>query len=279
MWRCFLAVVLIFFLLKTDAYPKSEVKNQEEVKLSFKAVDMCLSKSGRYAYVLSQDGYLHIFKGGWVEVASISLGKGIVAIRQADRDDEIFTIDKDGKIKMMRLNFPKDIDTTNSPFKGDPKAKVELVVFSDFECPYCATLSKVLDKVIEKYQNKVKLVFKHCPLGYHKLALEASQAAVAAGIQGKFWEFHDLLFENQKELSSQKIQEIASALGLNMEKFKKDKASPEVMSFISRDVNQARSLEVRGVPALFINGEHVEDTKEESIIKEIEQRLEVLKTN
>jgi protein-disulfide isomerase len=274
MWRCLYASVLILLLLASDGYPKGEVKNQEEIKISFKAVDMFLSRNGRYAYVLAQDGHLHIFKSGWVEVASINLGKGVLGIRQADRDDEIFVIDKDGRLKMMRLGFPKDIDTSNAPFKGNPKAKVEVVVFSDFECPYCASLSKVLDKVAERYNDKIKLIFKHCPLGYHKMALEAAQAAVAAGLQGKFWEFHDLLFENQKDLSSTKIQEIASALGLDMEKFKKDKGSPEVMSFISRDVNQAKALEVRGVPAVFINGEYLEDTKEESLIKEIEQRLE-----
>jgi protein-disulfide isomerase len=224
------ACVLIFY---GQCFSKGSVKSVEDVKINFKATDLALSKNGRYAYVLSQDNRLHVFKSGWQEVASFPLPKGVTGIRVADRDDEIFVIDREGRLKTIKLNFPKDIDTANSPFRGNPKAPLEIVVFSDFECPHCSNVAKVLDRISEKFKDKVKIVFKHCPLGYHKSALEASQAAIAAGIQGKFWEYHDLLFEHQKELTPEKILELASALaglGASLSRFLTD-----LLAFAARE--------------------------------------------
>lgn len=255
------------------AQSKGQIRSQDEIKLNYKVIDMAMSRNGKYGYVLSEDGILRIYKAGWAEIASINIGQNVSKIIVADRDDEIFTIDKAGKLKLLRLSFQRDIDTSNSPFKGNQKAPIEIVVFSDFECPHCANVAKTLDRLLEKFPEKVKIVFKHCPLSYHKTALEAAQAAVAAGIQGRFWEFHDLLFESQKELSSQKIQEIAQALNLNMERFNRDRQSPEVINIVSRDVGQAKGLDIRGVPAVYINGEPQDNTQEEALIKEIQERL------
>lgn len=271
-------ILLIFglILIPEVGQCKGQIRSQEEIKLNYKVIDMAMSKNGKYGYVLSEDGILRIYKAGWAEIASINIGQNVTKIVVADRDDELFTVDKSGKLKLLRLSFQRDIDTTNSPFKGNQKAPIEIVVFSDFECPHCANVAKTLDKLLEKFPDKVKIVFKHCPLSYHKTALEAAQAAVAAGIQGKFWEFHDLLFESQKELSSQRIQEIAQALNLNMERFNKDRLSPEVINIVSRDVSQARGLDIKGVPAVYINGEPQDNTQEDALIKEIQEKLKVM---
>ncbi len=271
--RYFLVALLCLLVFAQDGECKGQVRSHEEVKIASKAVDMAMSRNGNYTYVLSEDGVLHIYKKGWVEIASMNIGAAVTKITASDRDDELFTIDKGGKLKILKISFPRDIDTSNSPIKGSPKAPIEIIVFSDFECPYCSNLAKILDKVLVRFPDKVKIIFKHCPLGYHKNAVEAAQAAIAAGIQGKFWEYHDLLFEHQKELSPQKLQELAEALGLNMEKFNKDRSSPEVTAIISRDVSQARALEIRGVPAVYINGVFQENTQEEALIKELESKL------
>ncbi len=106
----------------------------------------------------------------------------------------------------------------------------------------------------EKYPNDVKLVIKHFPLSIHDYARKAAIAALAAGKQGKFWEFHEKLFANQKDLNDTKVEAIAGELGLDMEKFKKDLQDPAIASVIDRDMNDGLKANVQGTPSIFING-------------------------
>jgi protein-disulfide isomerase len=108
--------------------------------------------------------------------------------------------------------------------------------------------------VLDKYPDNVKLVVKHFPLANHKYAKTASKAALAANVQGKFWEFHRELLKNYKVINKAKIQEIAGELGLDMEKFNKDMKLPDIESLITRDVRNGRQIGVRGTPAVFVNG-------------------------
>ena len=111
-----------------------------------------------------------------------------------------------------------------------------------------------LEQVLEKYPNQVKLVFKNFPLRNHQFAMQAAIAALAAEKQGKFWEFHDLLFKDYSHLNEQKIEEIAQQLKLNMEKFDKDRKDPQIMAMINRDLAEGNQAGVRGTPTVFING-------------------------
>jgi protein-disulfide isomerase len=108
--------------------------------------------------------------------------------------------------------------------------------------------------VLEKNPNQVKLVFKNFPLRNHKFAMPAAIAALAAEKQGKFWEFHDLLFQNYNRLNEQKVKEIAQQLKLNMEKFEKDRKDPRIRAMINRDLAEGNRAGVRGTPTVFING-------------------------
>jgi protein-disulfide isomerase len=112
----------------------------------------------------------------------------------------------------------------------------------------------VLERVLEKNPDSVKLVFKHFPLRNHKFARPASIAAMAAERQGKFWEFHDLLFKDYNRLNAQKVNEIAQKLKLNMEKFDRDQKDPEIGKIINRDLSEGTRVGVRGTPTVFING-------------------------
>ena len=111
-----------------------------------------------------------------------------------------------------------------------------------------------LEQVLERYPNQVKLVFKNFPLRNHKFSMQAAIAALAAEKQGKFWEFHDLLFKDYNYLNEQKIEEIAQQLKLNMEKFDKDRKDPQIMAMINRDLAEGNQAGVRGTPTVFING-------------------------
>jgi len=108
--------------------------------------------------------------------------------------------------------------------------------------------------VLEKNPKDVKLVIKHFPLPSHNFAKKAAIAALAAEKQGKFWEMHEKLFAHQKQLGDAKVEEIARELGLNMERFDQDLKDPEMQSRIDRDLNNGHQANVRGTPAIFMNG-------------------------
>jgi protein-disulfide isomerase len=112
----------------------------------------------------------------------------------------------------------------------------------------------VLEQVLEKNPNQVKLVFKNFPLRNHKFAMSAAIAALAAEKQGKFWEFHDLLFKDYNRLNEQKVKEIAQQLNLDMEKFDKDQQDPQIRAMNNRDLAEGNRAGVGGTPTIFING-------------------------
>lgn len=111
--------------------------------------------------------------------------------------------------------------------------------------------------MLEQYPNDVKIVAKHFPLNSHRFAMPAAMAAVAAGIQGKFWEFHKALLQNYNAINDEKIQSIAKELKLDMVRFNKDRKSPENRALILEDINDGRRIGVRGTPTVYINGKKV----------------------
>jgi protein-disulfide isomerase len=117
----------------------------------------------------------------------------------------------------------------------------------------------VLEQVLEKYPNDVKIVFKNFPLRNHKFAMEAATAALAAGSQGKFWEFHDLLFKNYNQLNDQKIREIALELALDQAEFEKKMKDPKIRAMIRQDVRDGAQAGVRATPTVFVNGRRLKD--------------------
>jgi len=134
----------------------------------------------------------------------------------------------------------------------------------------------VFEQVLEKYPQDVKLVFKNFPLRNHKFAEKAAIAALAAESQGKFWEFHDLLFKNYNKLSDQKIQEIAQAVGLNMEEYEKKKKDPAIERKVRRDFSEGRQAGVRGTPSIFVNGIRLRDRSLKGFETAIDKQLEKL---
>jgi protein-disulfide isomerase len=134
----------------------------------------------------------------------------------------------------------------------------------------------VLDQVLEKNPNNVKIVFKNFPIRSHKFAMPAAIAALAAGEQGKFWEFHDLLFENYNKINDQKIQEIAQTVGLNMEAYRKKKQDPAIKQRVNQDILDGRQAGVRGTPTIFINGIRFRDRSLKGSQTAIEKQLQKL---
>ncbi len=150
-----------------------------------------------------------------------------------------------------------DVSVGESPSQGDAKAPVTIVEWSDFQCPFCKRVSPTLAQIREEYGDQVRFVFKHMPLSIHPQAAGAHAAAEAAHRQGKFWEMHDLIFENQRNLEVSTLEGYATALGLDMDRYRSDVEDEEIAARIRADLQQAQKLGVTGTPSFFINGRYL----------------------
>ncbi|CAM4359710.1 thioredoxin [Myxococcus xanthus] len=146
------------------------------------------------------------------------------------------------------------VDVGNAPVKGDKNAPVTIVAFSDFECPFCSRVVPTLKQLEDQYGGKIKVAFKNQPLPFHANAKLAAAAALAANEQGKFWEYHDKLFANQRALDRASLEKYAQELGLNVDKFKAALDQGKFNAQIEADMAQASSVGASGTPTFFING-------------------------
>ena len=131
----------------------------------------------------------------------------------------------------------------------------------------------LFEQVLDKYPEKVKIVFKHYPLSFHKQALPAALASMAAAEQGRFWEYHDELFLNQDSLSSEKYLEIAGNMGLDLNKFSLDMMRPSLRKKVEEDIGDAKKVGVTGTPAIYVNGRQLKKRDLETISKLIDNEL------
>jgi len=145
-----------------------------------------------------------------------------------------------------------------NPRKGDPAtAPVTIVEFSEFQCPYCSRVLPTMDKIQETYGDKVAIVFRDYPLPMHKEAPKASEAGHCANEQGKFWEMHDVLFQNQRALQVDKLKGYAAQIGLDQAVFDECLDSGKHAATVEADTKAGAAVGVRGTPAFFINGQFI----------------------
>lgn len=149
---------------------------------------------------------------------------------------------------------PFTISSKNAQVLGKPKAPVVIVAWSDFQCPYCAKLVPIVNDTLKdpEVSGKVAFVFKQYPLPSHQQSRPAARAALAAGRQGKFFEMHDKIFQNQGRINEENFLTWAKEIGLNIQTFKKDLADPSLDALIQEDVKEGDSAAVRGTPSVYI---------------------------
>ncbi len=152
------------------------------------------------------------------------------------------------------LEDPVSIPVQGAPMRGPSNARITLVEFSDFECPYCSLAVKEVEAIQAAYPKDIKLIYKHFPLSMHPHAPLAAEAALAAQSQGKFWEMHDLLFANFRRLSRENMIAWAGQIGLDVDKFKADLDSGKYKATVDKDEADGEAAGVYGTPAFFING-------------------------
>ena len=147
--------------------------------------------------------------------------------------------------------------------RGNVKAPVTIEEFGDFQCPPCGILSGDLQQIEKNYGPRLRVIFRQYPLAMHNHALEAALASEAAGLQDHFWEMHDLLYREQAVWSKvpdavSLFHGYAGALGLDLERFKKDFQGPEAKARVAVDQKRAAALGVNSTPTLFLNGARVD---------------------
>jgi protein-disulfide isomerase len=147
----------------------------------------------------------------------------------------------------------RDIPLEDSPSRGADMAKVTIVEFSDFQCPHCGAAHPETARLLREFDGQVRLVYKYFPLSGHSRALPAARAAEAARAQGKFWEMHDKLFENQRELEDEDIKKYASQIGLDMDRFERDWNAESTLQRVEADRQLGIKLGIEATPSFFID--------------------------
>ena len=154
---------------------------------------------------------------------------------------------------------------SNDHVQGDTNAPIELVEYGDYQCPHCGHAYPILKRVQQKMKNSLKFVFRNFPLAeMHPDAFNAAVATEAAALQGKFWEMHDTVFENQEELSPAHLLAYAKQIGLDVNRFKTDISKEAVSAKVDSDFESGILSGVNGTPSFYINGQKYEGSWEEA---------------
>ena len=155
----------------------------------------------------------------------------------------------------VTLDAPRvEVAAAGRPTKGPDKASVEIIEFSDFQCPFCEAAFPTVKQVLAKYGDKIRFTYRHYPLPNHPNARPAAEAAACAAEQNKFWEYHDRLFTNQSKLAEADLKAHAQAIGLDAASFNSCVDSHKYAKLVEEDLAAGNQVGVNGTPAFFVNG-------------------------
>jgi len=187
-----------------------------------------------------------VLKGGGLTVAAGS-GAQIAANNQPP------AVPNQPDPSAAAANLPP-VDEKQDHIRGGKRAKVTLVEYSDFECPFCSRFYPTVKQVEQEYGDEVRLVYRHFPLSFHPQAQPAAEASECASEQGKFWEFHDGIFENQERIGDALFKELAQKIGLNVNKFNDCASSGKFKQKVIDQQNGGAAAGVGGTPHTFVVG-------------------------
>lgn len=180
------------------------------------------------------------------------------AVRQQEKMKDV--LKQIATEKNYKVNLPEpealvfEVKTEGYPSKGGTSASVTLVEFADFQCPHCKEGSEIADKVLKKYSDKMRIIYRHMPIHPSGISRKVAAASICADQQGKFWEYHDLAFKNQDKLNENSPLKLANELKLDEAKLKTCLDDPKTKEAIDASEAEGRNLGVNGTPAFFLNG-------------------------
>jgi|Deesub1362A_J573_1020465.scaffolds.fasta_scaffold00430_5 protein-disulfide isomerase len=247
-------------VVKQD-YGNTSYVNETVVQNSLNYINSYLLQPGVNAKLVEVTPYgenlyklsLEFFQG------NLSVGKSDVYLTKDGNTLVLNSIDISEKPEIERTEVSPDDD----PYIGNENAEVTIIEFSDFTCPYCAKFElETLPKILERYDGKIKFVFRDFPFRGNA-SIKAAEAANCANEQGKYWEYHTLLFERQSEWYSNLtlLYTYAEELNLNMSEFSSCVESGKYVEEIMKDMNDGLVAGVSGTPTIFINGIKIEGAK------------------
>jgi len=245
-----------------------------QIKLESPPLDVDSTADGELVFVLMPGKVVVYNESANHQLNQIPVDQGYNRLTYSTETETlILTSSITNDLKVIHIDQVYKISVEGSPFLGPENAPVTIAVFDDYECPYCAKMEAVFSQLLAKYPEDLKLVIKQYPLRNHPNARQAALAVMAAHKQGKFWEFHSQLFANYKELSIQKMDEIAESFDLDMKQFRKDILSHDVLKLIVRDVREGQKIGVSGTPSIFLNGKQVKNPTFRNLDQLIEREL------
>jgi protein-disulfide isomerase len=189
---------------------------------------------------------MQILSDKWVPIAVgvVSVLVVVIGVFALSGSEQTLDVTKDNLVR------------EDSQVLGNKDAKVVIVEFSDFQCPACRAAHPIVKQVAKEYGDKILFVYRHFPLiSAHPFAIKAAEAAEAAGEQGKFWEYHNILFDNQENLKTDDLKKYAEQLGLDMTKFNDALDSGKFKEKVTNDLDEGQALGVSATPTFFINNE------------------------
>ena len=188
---------------------------------------------------------------------------------QGIRAQYIDTLKGKTSVKVM-LDPPRQVvSTANSPSKGSASAPIEMIEFSDFQCPFCLRADPTVQNVLSTYGDRIRFVYRHYPLPNHPFARPAAEAAACAGEQGKFWPYHDKLFASPSKLSDVDLKQHAADLGLNTVQFNSCVDTHKLKAQVDKDLKDGEEAGVNGTPAFFINGRMLSGAQPFDVFKKL----------
>ncbi|RLB71465.1 MAG: hypothetical protein DRH04_01700 [Deltaproteobacteria bacterium] len=269
------STMVSFAVLPGNSQATVEVRAERTVPLAGVSKAITLSPDGRMVFVLTEDGQVHIYESTGGLRGMVKVGADSTDIAVSPDGSRLYVTEGSRKtLKVLELDYVVQLKTSHAPFKGPEDAPVVIVVFGDFQCPYCAKLNPLLRQVLEKYPHQVKLIYKFLPLtSIHKFSMQSAIAALAAARQGKFWLYHDGLLAVYRELSEKKLLEIGEQCGLDMEQFDRDRKDPRLVNLVREDIGEAGDNNIRSVPSVFINGRQLRSRSLKSFDQAISAEL------
>lgn len=251
-----LLMILFLFLSTTSLFAASrvDVRMLRTVSLNANPVQVVATADGQRIYALTDKGEIQLFSANGDLVGIFDAGPDVTGITPQGSNRLVLAMGQKQQLLLIALEPVVQISTVGAPSMGPDDAPVTIVIFDDFECPYCAKAVPLVKGVVSAYSDQVKLVFKQFPLGMHKNARAAAIASLAAEQQGKFWPLHDLLFANYNKLNPAKIEQLAEQAGLDMIRFKVDRSNAKLEQQLNADMQEGQQIGVRGTPTIFING-------------------------
>jgi len=225
-----------------------------------------------------------LLKGVWATQVVMADGKTL-DVRLNEMDEKLTSVKKNMDDLMTRVTRKPQqqgpdptkqmtFDLSNHTPLGKADAKVTIVEFSDFQCPYCQRMATTLDDILKQYPNDVKIYFKNRPLNsIHQFAQGASEAAEAAREQGKFWDMYEVIFKNRNALDTASLEKYAQQVGLDMNKYKKGMESGAFKALVGKDSEEAEKLGINSTPTVFINGYYVANPSPDQVKAQIDEAL------